>query len=187
MMASDSSTHVSTPLGKTDATIADYIRIARFDHGAKHIFILPGLMLAYLLRRHQVSVHFSNIVLGFVAAVCIASANYVINEWLDQDFDQYHPTKSKRTAVQKRLRGSMIALEWCFFAAVGLTSAYLSSRSMALVAFIFALQGLFYNVPPVRTKDRPYLDVISESINNPLRLMIGWAMVDSEQRYISWP
>jgi hypothetical protein len=38
------------------------------------------------------------------------------------------------------------------------------------------MQGIFYNVRPMRTKDRAYLDVISESINNPLRLMIGWAI-----------
>jgi 4-hydroxybenzoate polyprenyltransferase len=49
---------------------------------------------------------------------------------------------------------------------------------MFLVAIVFALQGVVYNVPPLRTKDRVYLDVISESVNNPLRLMIGWAMVD---------
>src|SRR5262249_23881081 len=34
------------------------------------------------------------------------------------------------------------------------------------------------NVPPLRSKDVAFLDVISESINNPLRLLIGWAMVD---------
>jgi hypothetical protein len=33
-------------------------------------------------------------------------------------------------------------------------------------------------VPPLRTKDKPYLDVVSESINNPLRLTIGWVMID---------
>jgi 4-hydroxybenzoate polyprenyltransferase len=49
---------------------------------------------------------------------------------------------------------------------------------MFIIASILALQGVVYNVPPLRTKDRAYLDVISESINNPLRLMIGWAMVD---------
>ena len=32
---------------------------------------------------------------------------------------------------------------------------------------------------PVRTKDKPYLDVISESINNPFRLVIGWTMIDA--------
>jgi hypothetical protein len=43
---------------------------------------------------------------------------------------------------------------------------------------VFALQGIVYNVRPLRTKEKPYLDVISESVNNPLRLTIGWAMVD---------
>lgn len=36
-----------------------------------------------------------------------------------------------------------------------------------------------YNVRPLRTKDRVYLDVLSESLNNPIRLLMGWAMIDS--------
>src|SRR3546814_20228386 len=35
-----------------------------------------------------------------------------------------------------------------------------------------------YNLKPFRTKDKAYLDVISESINNPIRLTLGWTMVD---------
>jgi hypothetical protein len=62
---------------------------------------------------------------------------------------------------------------------IGLTAAAIASKLMLAVAAVFALQGVFYNIPPLRTKDRPYLDVISESINNPLRLLIGWAMIDS--------
>ena len=49
---------------------------------------------------------------------------------------------------------------------------------MFLVRHPFALQGIIYNVPPLRTKDQAYLDVITESVNNPFCLMIGWAMVD---------
>jgi 4-hydroxybenzoate polyprenyltransferase len=49
---------------------------------------------------------------------------------------------------------------------------------MFFVVLAFSAQGIFYNVRPFRTKDVPYLDVLSESINNPLRLMIGWAMID---------
>jgi 4-hydroxybenzoate polyprenyltransferase len=37
--------------------------------------------------------------------------------------------------------------------------------------------GCFYNIPPVRMKDIPYLDVLSESINNPIRLCVGWYIV----------
>jgi hypothetical protein len=43
---------------------------------------------------------------------------------------------------------------------------------------ISALQGIVYNIRPLRTKDKPYLDVISESTNNPRRLTIDWVMID---------
>jgi len=42
------------------------------------------------------------------------------------------------------------------------------------VALALWVMGLVYNVPPVRTKEVPYLDVLSESVNNPLRLLLGW-------------
>jgi 4-hydroxybenzoate polyprenyltransferase len=163
---------------KPQGGIRDYLSIARFDHSTKHIFIIPGIVLAYLLRGLQTD-HFTGaLVFGFLAALCIASANYVINEWLDREFDLYHPVKSERTAVQKDLRGSIILIEWLIFVTIGLGCAYAVSNATFIVGCVFGLQGLVYNVKPMRTKDKAYLDVISESINNPLRLMIGWSMVD---------
>jgi 4-hydroxybenzoate polyprenyltransferase len=37
--------------------------------------------------------------------------------------------------------------------------------------------GVIYNVPPIRTKDKAYLDTLSESINNPIRFLCGWFIV----------
>ena len=34
--------------------------------------------------------------------------------------------------------------------------------------------GVAYNARPVRSKDRAYLDVLSEAVNNPLRFLLGW-------------
>jgi 4-hydroxybenzoate polyprenyltransferase len=113
-----------------------------------------------------------------VTVICIASANYVINEYLDREFDKHHPTKSRRRAVECQLNGNLVKFEWLAFAAVGMGAAWIASPTMFVIAGIFALQGIVYNVSPLRSKDLPYWDVISESINNPLRLTIGWVMID---------
>ena len=75
----------------------NYIKIARPDHWIKNMFILPGIIMAVMIfGKEQVLPNIWNIVIGTVATCFIASANYVINEWLDAEFDKYHPTKKHR-------------------------------------------------------------------------------------------
>ncbi len=166
-------------MSKKEASIVDYLRIARLDNSVKHIFIVPGIVLALLLRGIQVNPLVTHVILGLVTLVSIASANYVINEYLDREYDGHHPEKSNRSSVQTNIKGHWVWLEWAVFITIGLFAAYSSSMAMFYTGLVFALQGIVYNVPPIRTKELVYFDVISEAINNPIRLTVGWLMIDS--------
>lgn len=110
----------------------------------------------------------------------IASANYVINEWLDARFDKYHPTKKKRPVVQNTMSGKIVAAEYAVLAAVGLGASLLVNIPFFVCELWLLVMGVLYNVKPFRTKDIAYLDVLSESINNAIRLLLGWFFVTAD-------
>lgn len=160
------------------ASFLDYVRIARPNHWTKHCFMIPGIALAVLLRPVAFQDRLVPILVGFLSAAAIASANYVLNEWLDAKYDAYHPTKANRPAVRTQMSRSILLLEYLGLLALGLMGAASVSRIFFAASLAFVLSGWAYNIPPIRTKDRVYLDVLSEAVNSPIRLTLGWAMID---------
>jgi 4-hydroxybenzoate polyprenyltransferase len=168
---------LSTP-APTRAGFSDYLQMARLDHMTKHVFILPGLVLAWVLREPSLAGAWQHILIGFTSAVLIASANYIINEWLDREFDAFHPDKSKRPAVNVAMSAYAVYSFYALCSLGGLLLALEVGPVFFVTSLLFWLSGVLYNVRPVRSKDKPYLDVLSESLNNPIRLMLGWSMIE---------
>jgi len=164
--------------GRTDAagaTLSDYIAIGRPEQWTKHIFIVPGLLVGLALTGN--SVPFLSIAVGFASACLLASANYVLNEWLDADSDRHHPMKGARPAAMGRITARAVYIEYALLSALGLLLAAAVSLTFLLTALLFLAGAIVYNVRPMRTKERAHLDIVSEAANNPLRLLFGWFMV----------
>lgn len=155
-----------------------YIRIARLDHWIKQFFIVPGIVLALVLIHPQFGVQlWINILLGWLATCFIASSNYVINEWLDAEFDKYHPVKKHRSVVENDLSPKIVYAMYFSLAIMGLGISFLISIPFLVTEAALWFMGIMYNVKPFRTKDIPFFDVLSESINNAIRLLLGWFIV----------
>ncbi len=161
------------------APIGAYIKIARPDHWVKNVFIMPGLVLALILINtpDNWGSFLVKLGAGFFATCLIASANYVINEWLDAEFDQYHPTKKNRPVVSQNMKFSLVMAEYAVCIVLGLGLSIVVNIPFLLTELWLLAMGVLYNVKPVRTKDIVYLDVLSESINNMIRLLLGWFIV----------
>ena len=162
-----------------------YLSVIRPDHWLKNVFILFGHGAAFVLLGMHLSWHLTWLVaLSLLPACFVASANYVLNEILDAPFDRLHPTKKARAVVSGEAKEGVLwvvmglllvggfALAWPFF-----NVAYLVSL------LLLFLSGLVYNVPPLRLKDRAFMDVIAESFNNPIRLWLGWYAIAPENSF----
>ncbi len=160
-------------------SLKDYISIARPNHWFKNVFVLPGTVIAASFTNTPVRQLIIPLIIGLISIGFIASANYVINEWLDAESDKFHPKKKDRPTVAAQMSASLVYSEYAILAILGLSLATLISKGFLIISILFLIMGILYNVKPFRTKDRIYLDVLSESVNNPIRLALGWLMITS--------
>jgi 4-hydroxybenzoate polyprenyltransferase len=112
--------------------------------------------------------------LASFATCLVASSNYVLNEILDGPTDRLHPKKRFRPVPAGLVSLPIAYAEWLLLGVVGLRLALQVNGYFALSALSLWIMGIVYNVPPLRTKEWPYVDVLSESVNNAIRLFLGW-------------
>jgi 4-hydroxybenzoate polyprenyltransferase len=137
-----------------------------------------GLVLAYFCHPELFQASTVWTVIWAIATTCIiASSNYVLNEILDAPTDRSHPIKRLRPVPSGKVNLPIAYAEWIVLGILGLGMAAMLNWPFFWSALALLVMGCIYNIPPVRSKDLPYLDVLSESVNNPIRLMLGWFAV----------
>ena len=155
--------------------ITPYLKIARFDHWFKNVFVLPGVIVAvYIDSSLLKSSLILDLVIALLATGFIASSNYIINEILDAPKDALHPVKKHRPVPSGQVNIKVGYALWIVFLLIGLAFASYFGSEFFWIALSLWVMGCIYNIPPVRSKDKPYIDVLSEAVNNPIRLLLGW-------------
>ena len=157
-----------------------HLQIARLDHSIKNLFVLPGIIVPLSVYPALLTWPLvGRIALAFVAITLVACSNYVINEVLDAPFDRLHPIKKDRPTARGVVLIPVAYAQWVLMMFLGVGIGLYIGKLFAFTCIALWVMGCAYNIPPLRTKDVPYLDVLTESVNNPLRMLLGWYAVTS--------
>jgi decaprenyl-phosphate phosphoribosyltransferase len=174
-MNSQISTLPATAVIRRRATLRGHLQIARIDHWFKNVFVLPGIIAAIGVdAANATDGLLTRMVLGMISICLVASSNYVINEVLDAPSDLSHPVKRNRPTPAGLVSVPLAYAQWIALMVIGVALGLAVSGPFAVTVFILWVMGCIYNIPPIRSKDLPYVDVLSEAVNNPLRMLAGW-------------
>lgn len=158
-----------------------HVAMARVDYWFKNVFVLPGIVVAIgTVPPVDATVLLGRALIGIGSICLVASSNYTLNEVLDAPTDRFHAEKRHRPIAAGRVRPGAAYVQWLVLAAIGFWMASRVSTPFLLSVVALWLMACAYNVPPVRAKDVPYLDVLTEAINNPLRMLAGWFIVTDQ-------
>lgn len=154
-----------------------YIKLLRINHWFKNIFLLSGVLFAMFnsITDFMGIVFVGKLILAFLLSSLVSSASYIINQIADAKYDAMHPIKKNRIIPSGKVSVSVaMGISFLLFviSIIVANSIYTPGFVWSLIGLCLA--GLIYNIPPLRLKDVPFIDVVSESINNPIRFMLGW-------------
>lgn len=165
----------SSPKEMQPGRFKHYFAIIRIDNWTKNLFMFPGMLFALSIFHTPFNQGLIFKIFMGVLSICLAaSSNYIINEYLDARFDKYHPLKNKRSAVVSILNPKIVYAQYTVLLLIALGLGFLVSLKFLFVVTTLLIMGIIYNVEPVRSKDRVFLDVLTESVNNPIRFAAGW-------------
>jgi decaprenyl-phosphate phosphoribosyltransferase len=172
--------HVQSTESRSRPSLPGHLKIARIDHWIKNVFVLPGIVVAMSIDRSTITTALPwHVLIGLLSVCLVASSNYVLNEVLDAPFDREHHLKSDRPVPSGQVSIPLAYVEWAVLTAAGVGLGLMISVPFTLTVFGLWVMGCVYNVPPMRSKDLPYVDVLSEAVNNPLRMLAGWYLTET--------
>ncbi|HEU5005132.1 MAG TPA: UbiA family prenyltransferase [Candidatus Saccharimonadales bacterium] len=156
----------------------------------RNLMMIIGVLIAVKVLNLDISQTFGGtnswtFVAALVSLCLIASANYGINEVLDAPFDAKHPQKKHRAIPSGRISAKLVVWISIGLYILGMAVVALTTKWPLIASvFLLLLSGIVYNIPPIRLKDRAYVDFTTEALNNAIRLMIGWYVIASSSQWV---
>jgi len=143
------------------------VRLMRPHQYTKNLFIFLPPFFAFSLADAQA---FVQATMAFAAFSLVASAVYVLNDWIDREDDRLHPEKCTRPIASGQIDGPLVWLLMAVLVIAG-SALMLAVSAQALgVALAYLLLNVAYSL---KLKHVPVIDVTLISTGFVLRLFVG--------------
>ncbi len=162
-----------TTTNQTQASIADYVILARPKQWAKNILVLAAPFAAGVLDQTQA---IATVIAGVVAFSIVSSAMYAINDAADYEADRHHPRKQHRPVASGRIAPSSALTFGAVLLIAGLALAIaIGSAAFTLVLATYGAITIAYSI---WLKQVALLDIVVIAIGFVLRAIGGAVLVD---------
>lgn len=157
-----------------------YIKLLRPHQYVKNAFILSPLFFAFKFRDMDLLLT----VLAVTACFClVASAIYILNDYLDIEEDRLHPTKKNRPLASGKVPKQHGLIIMVILLAIGFGVMSLISINAMILTGVYVVNNILYSY---KLKHIPLLDITMISIGFVLRLFIGEAAGEGELPLSMW-
>ena len=117
---------------------------------------------------------FSLIIVGFTF---LFASVYTLNNTYDHQSDKWNPEKNNPVA-HGRISYNESFVQTVVLAGTGLVLLGLVSLSGFISGVVLCLLNIVYHVPPLRTKSRPYIDILSITLLYATPFFVGYSAVN---------
>lgn len=145
----------------------NYIKLARPRQYTKNLFILlPALFAFKLTDLHTVW----SALIAFISFSFLASAVYVLNDWIDRFDDAQHPVKCMRPIASGKIQATSAFLFMLFLFLGGVTLGLSLSVSVFMLLITYFCLNLAYTF---KLKHVALIDILIIAIGFVIRLFVG--------------
>ena len=155
----------------------NYIKLARFKHCIKNIFIIIPLFFGHKLFDIEADIE---CILGFFAFSLLSSVVYIVNDINDLENDKRHPQKRLRPIASGKISIKNGIIYAAFLAVLSCVCAYFACRENPFSVIFLITYFVINFMYSFGLKNYPIIDVAILASGFLLRLLFGASIVNIE-------
>ncbi len=159
-----------------------YIQLMRPKQWFKSFYLIFGAIPAIVLMKPNIFLISYILLLGITDLILIQGIIYTINDIFDIENDRKHPMKKYRPLASGKITVKKAIVFALFLFLISSVLSLLIDKRVFIINILLITTNILYSIWP-RLKDIVFLDIMTVGFNFPLRVAVGWYLLEPYNFY----